>query len=70
MQSKAEKAKLLNRWELAAENVALSALLPEGADERDLGRLLWQLVALAKQRDLDPETALRSYTVRFREQNR
>ncbi len=66
MQSKAEKAGLLSRQSLAAENPALATLLPADADEAALGRLLWQLVALAKIRDLNPEAALRGYLVRFR----
>jgi tetrapyrrole methylase family protein / MazG family protein len=69
MQSKAEKAGLLTRKAVAAENPTLGELLPEGSTNEDLGRLLWQVVALAKQRDLDPEAALRSYVVRFRESN-
>ena len=67
LQSKAEKAGLLNRSEVAAENLALAALLPPGSDETDLGRLLWQLTALAKARDLQAEAALRMYVARFRE---
>lgn len=69
MQSKGEKAGLLDRRALAAENQALAALLPETATEAELGRLLWQLVAVAKQRDLNPETALRTYAVQFRRQH-
>lgn len=67
LQSKAEKAGLLKRADVAAENPALAALLPPGSDETDLGRLLWQLTALAKARDLQAEAALRAYAVRFRE---
>ncbi|MCB0112849.1 MAG: MazG family protein [Caldilineaceae bacterium] len=70
MQSKAEKAGLLNRQELAQENPALAALLPAGTTEEDLGRVLWQLVAVAKRLDLEPESALRSFAVRFREDTR
>lgn len=70
LQSKAEKAGLLSRTELAAENPALAALLPPGSDSTALGQLLWQLTALAKQRDLHPEAALREFAVRFRESNR
>ena len=69
MQSKAEKAGLLSRKALAQENPALAALLPAGTGEEELGRVLWQLVAVAKQLDLEPETALRSFAVRFREGN-
>jgi uncharacterized protein YabN with tetrapyrrole methylase and pyrophosphatase domain len=67
LQSKAEKAGLLKRADVAAENPALAALLPPGSDETDLGRLLWQLTALAKARDLQAEAALRAFVVRFRE---
>lgn len=67
LQSKAEKAGLLSRAEVAAENPALAALLPPGSDAAALGRLLWQLTALAKARDLQAEAALREYAVRFRE---
>ncbi|MBI3958257.1 MAG: MazG family protein [Chloroflexi bacterium] len=67
LQSKAEKAGLLQRTLLAEENPALAALLPSGSDAADLGRLLWQLTALAKSRGLQAEAALREYAVRFRE---
>jgi tetrapyrrole methylase family protein/MazG family protein len=70
MQSKAEKTGLLSRRALAAEDPRLAELLPANASEADLGRLLWRLVALTKVRELDPETALRSYAVRFREEQR
>jgi tetrapyrrole methylase family protein/MazG family protein len=70
MQSKAEKSGLLNRRALAAEDPRLAELLPEDASEAELGQLLWRLVALTKVRELDPETALRSYAVRFREAQR
>jgi tetrapyrrole methylase family protein / MazG family protein len=70
MQSKAEKSGLLKRKAVAAENPLLGELLPEASTHEDLGRLLWQLVALTKQRDLDPESALRSFVVRFRESQR
>ncbi|MBX3001514.1 MAG: MazG family protein [Caldilineaceae bacterium] len=70
MQSKAEKAGLIDRRAVAAEDPRLAELLPAGAGEADLGQLLWRLVALAKVRDVDPETALRSYAVRFREDHR
>jgi hypothetical protein len=66
LQSKAEKAGLLKRADVAAENPALAALLPPGSDGAALGRLLWQITALAKIRDLQAEAALREYVVRFR----
>lgn len=67
LQSKAEKAGLLSRADVAAENSALAELLPPGSDETALGRLLWQLTALAKARGLQAEAALRTYAVGFRE---
>lgn len=67
LQSKAEKAGLLKRVDVAAENPALASLLPVGSNEADLGRLLWQLTGLAKVRGLQAEAALRTYAVRFRE---
>ena len=70
LQSKAEKAGLLKRADVAAENPALAALLPPGSDGTALGRLLWQITALAKIRDLQAEAALREYVVRFREGSR
>ncbi len=67
LQSKAEKAGLLKRVDVAAENPDLAHLLPVGSDEADLGRLLWQITALAKTQDLQAEAALREFAVRFRE---
>jgi len=67
LQSKAEKAGLLKRAEVAVENPTLAALLPPGSEAPDLGHLLWQLTALAKVRGLQAEAALREYVVRFRE---
>ena len=67
LQSKAEKAGLLRRAEVAAENPALADLLPPGSEAADLGRLLWQLTALTKARGLQAEAALREFVVRFRE---
>lgn len=66
LQSKAAKAGFLDRSALAAANPTLAALVGEGTDETALGELLWQLVALAHQAELNPEDALRSYTVRWR----
>ena len=48
MQSKADKAGLLERAMLAESDPELLGLLPEGSDEERLGRLLWRLVALAR----------------------
>lgn len=67
LQSKAAKAGLLDREEVALADPRLAALLPEGSRAEDLGRLLWQLVALAHLRGLNPENALREYVVHMRE---
>lgn len=69
MQSNGEKAGLLSRAEVAEENPTLAELLPPGSESTDLGRLLWQITALAKTRGLQPEAALRAYVVRFREES-
>ena len=68
MQSKADKAGLLDQATLAESDPELQGLLPAGSDEERLGRLLWRLVALAKRRGLDAEDALRSFTGRWRTQ--
>ena len=66
MQSKADKAGLLDRVALAASSPELEDLLPEGSDEQALGLLLWRLVALANVRGLDGEDALRAFIGRWR----
>lgn len=66
MQSKADKAGLLDRVALAQSSPELECLLPEGSDERALGLLLWRLVALANARGLDGEDALRAFIGRWR----
>ena len=68
MQSKADKAGLLDRAALAQSSPDLVGLLPEGSDEQALGLLLWRLVALARARGLDAEDALRAFTGRWRAQ--
>lgn len=68
MQSKADKAGLLDRAMLAESDPELLGLLPEGSDEERLGRLLWRLVALARTRGLDAEDALRAFIGRWRTQ--
>lgn len=70
MQSKAEKMGLLRRADLAQADPRLGDLLPPGSGEAELGLLLWRLTALAHQRELSPEEALRSFAVRFREASR
>ncbi len=66
LQSKAEKVGLLDRTALAQEDPRLQELLPPDANEEALGRLLWRLVALARERGLNPENALASHLVRWR----
>lgn len=72
LQSKAAKLGLLDRAALAHRTPALSALLANASNpaaapsEADLGALLWQLVALAHEYDLDAEDALRAYAVAYR----
>ena len=68
MQSKADKAGLLDRAALAQSSRELVDLLPEGSDEQALGHLLWRLVALARTRGLDAEDALRAFVGRWRAQ--
>ena len=69
MQSKADKAGILDRVALAESSPALEGLLPEGSDEQALGLLLWRLVALANARGLDGEDALRAFIGRWRAEN-
>lgn len=67
LQSKAAKAKLLDRNALAQALPELATRLGPTPDEKQFGELLWQLVALAHQFDLNPEDALRHYAVHFRQ---
>ena len=69
MQSKADKAGLLDRVALAGSSPELEGLLPEGSEEQALGLLLWRLVALANVRGLDGEDALRAFIGRWRAEN-
>jgi tetrapyrrole methylase family protein/MazG family protein len=69
LQSKAAKAGLLDREALAASEPGLAALLGEKPDEARVGEILWALVALARERDIDAENALRAYAVAFRRQH-
>ncbi len=71
LQSKAQKANLLDRAQTAATlNEKFAALAPalEGGtvDEVDLGVLLWTVVAAAHAAGINAEDALRSYCVQFR----
>jgi tetrapyrrole methylase family protein/MazG family protein len=66
LQGKAAKAGLLDRAAAAHANPALAAALGDGPDAQAFGAALWQLVALAKERGVDAEDALREYAVHFR----
>lgn len=70
LQSKANKADLLDRKAVAQQNQALRSALGEQTDEAAFGRLLWQLVALAHEHDVNAEDALRRATVLFREEGK
>ncbi|MFN8443718.1 MAG: MazG family protein [Caldilineaceae bacterium] len=67
LQSKAKKAGLLDRKALANENQNLHIAVGDIVDETTIGRLLWQVVALAHEHDVNAEDALRQVTVLFRE---
>ena len=69
MQSKAHKAGLLDRSALAVLDPRVAALFLDEMDEAGLGAILWQVVALAHQHDLNAENALRAQVVRFRQEN-
>ena len=69
LQSKAVKAGLFDRSALAQAQPTLTALLGDTPNASALGALLWNLVALAHEFDLDAEDALRAYTVNFRQQH-
>jgi len=69
LQSKAHKAGLLDRAELATSNSTLADLLSPSPTEEGLGKLLWQLVAVARAHGLNAEDALRNYSVRFKQEN-
>lgn len=66
MQSKAAKAGLLDRREVAHANPALVKTLGADPDARTFGEALWQVVAYAREREVDAEDALREYCVSFR----
>ena len=67
LQSKASKLGWLDRSAIAQAEPQLAALLSPTLDELQLGAILWQLVAIAHQHDLNAENALRSYIVQFRQ---
>lgn len=63
LQNKAAKAGRFDRAAAAHAEPALSALLAAQPDAAGLGALLWQLVALAREHNLDAEDALREFAV-------
>ena len=58
-----ENGQLLKITEQVKAEPDLAALLHPDLDEERLGAVLWQIVAIAHQHDLNAENALRSYTV-------
>jgi tetrapyrrole methylase family protein/MazG family protein len=67
LQSKAARLGLFDRSAAAYAHPPLADLLAAQPDADRLGALLWQLVALAREHDLDAEDALRQYAVLQRE---
>lgn len=65
LQKKAAKAGLLDRTQVAHADPTVAALLTAASSATDLGQLLWQLVALAHEHDLNAEDALRAHAVAF-----
>lgn len=65
LQKKASKAGLLDRTRVAQPDPKVTALLADEPSAARLGQLLWQLVALAHEHNLNAEDALRAYTVTF-----
>jgi tetrapyrrole methylase family protein/MazG family protein len=63
LQGKAAKLGRFDRAATAHTIPALAALLAAQPDADRLGALLWQLVALAREYDLNAEDALRQYVV-------
>ncbi len=68
-QSKAAKAGLLDRAALGQRTPELLQRFQDKPQDGLLGELLWSLVALAKAHDLNPEDALRTWTVGFRQRH-
>jgi tetrapyrrole methylase family protein/MazG family protein len=66
LQSKAAKANLLDRTALAATVPELFEQFSQQPTEETLGQLLWGVVALAKEHEINAEDALRSTVVDFR----
>jgi uncharacterized protein YabN with tetrapyrrole methylase and pyrophosphatase domain len=69
LQTKAAKAGLLDRDAPVQAQSTLTQLLGEAPTAKALGELLWQVVALAHQHDLNAEDALRAYAVAFRQRH-
>lgn len=69
LQMKAAKAGLLDRAALIQSQPMIAAALGDSPSSEALAAILWQLVALAHQHDLDAEDALRAYAVNFRKQH-
>ena len=72
MQSKASKAGLMDRAAVAQMQLEMDTLLGgAGSDsalgEARLGKLLWDLVAIAHEQGLNAEIALRRYVIAYRE---
>jgi tetrapyrrole methylase family protein/MazG family protein len=65
LQSKAAKAGLLAREVLVQQSPVGQAILVQQPNEQQFGELLWQLVAVAHQLELNAEDALRAYLVQF-----
>lgn len=71
LQSKAQKANLLDRATLAATMEATLVTFQEATHSRalteaNLGAFLWTVAAVAQQADINAEDALRSYCVRYK----
>ncbi len=71
LQSKAQKAALLDRAALAATIDTAIATFHQATHSRtlteaNLGEFLWTVAAVAQQADINAEDALRSYSVRYK----
>lgn len=68
-QSKAVKAGLVDQELLASTVTDALAQFESAPNQTSLGELLWALTALSRRHGLNPEDALRSYVVNFRQRN-
>ncbi|MCC9074746.1 MazG family protein [Litorilinea aerophila] len=66
LQSRAERAGLLAPDTVASE---VAALFSPNPDAQAVGERLWALVAFARQHGINPEDALRTYLVQFRQRH-